>query len=342
MVFLNGKTIAESDEIEKLTLYIPLKAEEKPAKEYNVAVNNGVGYFPRAIASYPGIKDPFTYLNDGQYWYHSFPPNRWSTLGDSNNESAWCGIDFGNVKEISEVKIYFIDDDSLIHKPVSYHVEYWDGKQWQKAKKATYAYVKPQGRMANSIKLQELKTSKLRVVMIPQKGYAVGVSEFEAWSPVIGDDKTIACNIDNLAFYSKAKIKASYTSDAPEFDLRFLNDGIINKGALWSSHRSPNAQDTLTIDLGQAKLVNTAHLFFYEDVWEQKPPKDYKIEYFNENESKWFPVQNTQKKPEIPVGNSLNLAIFNDVNTSKIRIIVIHQKINNYTALYELELFGNN
>lgn len=341
-VLMNGKTIAESNEIKKLTLYVPQMKVEKPADKYNLAVNNGVGYFPRAIASYPGIKYPFTYLNDGQYWYHTFPPNRWSSLGDTNNESAWCGIDFGNEKEISEVKIYFIDDDSLIRTPVSYHLEYWDGKQWQKAKKASYAYKEPQGRMANSIKLQQLKTSSLRIVMIPENGYAVGVSEFEAWSPVFADDKNFSGKIENLAYSSMAKVTASYTSDAPEFDLRFLNDGIINKGALWSSHRSPNAQDTLTIDLGQAKLVSTAHLFFYEDVWEQKPPKEYEIQYFNEKEDKWLPVHSIQKSPETPVGNSLNLASFNEVKTSKIRIVVTHLKKNNFTALYELELLGNN
>ncbi len=341
-VLLNGVTIAKSDKIEKLTLYIPQETKVKPERKYNVAVNNGVGYFPRAITSYPGIKYPFTYLNDGQYWYHSFPPNRWSSLGDTNKESAWCGIDFGNEKQIDEVKIYFIDDDSLIHKPASYHLEYWDGKQWQKAIQAKYSYEKPEGRMANTIKLQQLKTSKLRVVMKPQNGFAVGVSEFEAWSPVLGENRNFTSKINNIALFPLAKIKASYTSDAPEFDLKYLNDGIINKGALWSSHKSPNTQDTLTVDLGKIKSVHTAHLFFYEDAWEQKPPKDYKIEYFNKNEGQWKPVQNIQKNPVVPVGNSINLAVFNEVNTSKIRIIVKHLKENNFTALYELELFGNN
>lgn len=92
----------------------------------------------------------------------------------------------------------------------------------------------------------------------------------------------------------------------------------------------------------QPEGVNTAHLFFYEDVWEQKPPKDYKIEYFNGEEGKWLDVQHIQKQPETPVGNSLNMAIFNEVKTSKMRIIVTHLKKNNFTALYELELFGNN
>jgi hypothetical protein len=341
-VILNGKTIAESDEIEKLTLYVPQKTKVNPKRKYNLAVNNGAGYFPRAIASCPGVKYPFTYLNDGQYWYHTFPPNRWSSLGDTNKENIWCGIDFGNEKEIDEVKIYFIDDDSLIHKPDSYHLEYWDGKHWRKAIKANYSYQKPEGHMANSIVLQKLKTSKLRIVMKPQKGFAVGVSEFEAWSSILGNNSNFTSRISNIALYSMAKISASYTSDAPEFDIKYLNDGNINQGALWSSHRSPNIQDTLTVDLGKIKSVHTAHLFFYEDVWEQKSPKDYQIEYLNENSGEWKLVGNIRKNPIMPAGNSLNLVVFNEVKTSKIRIIVKHLKEKNYTALYELELFGDN
>lgn len=341
-ILLNGEPIAQSDEIAKITAYVPNKPSAMKTPKYNLAVNNGAGYFPRAITSFPGIAYPFTYLNDGQYWYHVSPPNRWSTLGTNKKETPWCGIDFGNEKVIDELKVYFIDDDSLIKVPNSYYLEYWNGKKWQKAKNASYLPEKPKGRMANVIKIKPLKTSKVRVVMEPQQGVETGVSEFEAWGPELGSMQEYTSGIENIAFQSMAEITASYSSGAPEFDLKYLNDGVLNKSFLWSSHMSPNKQDTLTVDFGSIKSVHAAHLFLYEDAWEQKPPKNFSIQYLNAKNNEWENVVDLKRMPEQPAGNSLNLATFDEVKTSKIRIILKHKKEKNYSALYELEFFGNN
>lgn len=341
-IILNGKTLAESDVIEKVTVHVPEKVAQSSPKKYNLAVNNGVGFFPRAITSYPGVTHPFTYLNDGQYWYHVFPPNRWSSLGDEKNETPWCGIDFGNEKLIDEVKVYFIDDDLLIKKPISYCLEYWDGKAWQRVTDASYTPKQPQGRMANIINFPKLKTAKLRIVMKSQKGYAVGLSEFEAWSSVLDDNKNYTSQIENIAFHTKATITASYTSPAPEFDINYLNDGLITGAGVWSSHRSKNSQDSITVDFGKVKSVHTAYLFFYEDAWEQKAPGNFELEFFEDKSKEWKKIENLNKRPEVPKGNALNLATFNEVKTSRIRIIMQHKKEGNYTAINELELFGNN
>ena len=341
-ILLNNKVIAKSAKIKKITAYVPNNVSPNKVNKYNLAVNNGQGYFPRAITSFPGVTFPFTYLNDGQYWYHIFPPNRWSSLGSKENGMQWCGIDFGNEKEIEEVKVYFIDDSLLIKKPVSYALEYWDGKAWQKVRSTSIYPKQPQGRMANTITLPKLKTSKLRITMEPQKGFAVGLSEFETWSSILDDNQNFTSKVENIAIYSKAKITASYTSRSPEFDIAYLNDGIIKPSELWSAHRSKNKADTVTVHLESIKSIHTAYLFFYEDVWEQKPPKSYEIQYLDETSKNWINVKNHQKTPEIPIGRSLNLATFDKIKTSKLRVIMQHLKSGNYTAMYELELFGNN
>lgn len=341
-ILLNGKSIAKSNIVRKMTAYVPRSTTVVEAKKYNLAVNNNGEPFPRAIASFPGTDNPFTYLNDGQYWYLVFPPNRWSSLGSKEAGNQWCGIDFGNEKTFEEVKVYFIDDSTLIKKPISYSLEYWDGKGWQKVANAVYSPIEPQGRMANTIKFKKLKASKVRITMVPQKGFAVGLSEFEAWSTELDTNKKYTSSISNIASNTMATVKASYTSPSSEFALRFLNDGSINRGQLWSAHRSPNPTDTLTFDFGKIKSVHTAYMFFYEDVWEQKPPKSYVLQYFDEKKQIWVTVSNVQINPEIPRGNILNLATFNEVKTSKFRIIMHHLKKGNYTAMYEMELYGTN
>src|SRR5262249_2168874 len=81
-VLADGKEIARSPTLNRLKAELKRTRPPRPRKELvNFAVNNEGRHFPRAFASHTR---PGTYLgkiNDGNYWYHLAPPNRWTCEG---------------------------------------------------------------------------------------------------------------------------------------------------------------------------------------------------------------------------------------------------------------------
>ena len=337
LIISDGKVIASSPTIQKLTAYINYKADEKILQPVNYAVNNSNNqFYPRAIASFPGIADNmYLKLNEGQYWYYSSTTNRWSSLY-SENKSEWCGIDFGAERPIHTVKIYFLED-SAIKAPKTYQLQYWNGKDWREAIGQKRTLKTAEANKANVITFNELNTSKLRVLLKPQSGFSVGVSEFEAW----GDKKDNLTKANepvpnNLAYKTEATVTVSYTS---RFDRLFgLNDGLVNPTNRWTAFESPNPTDWVQFDFKKDKSVSKAYLYFFSDKRGVQPPKDYTIQYWNGTD--WQDVERLSKKPQQAVAG-LNICSFKEVNTPKMRLVFTHKNDKTFTGLYEIELFGS-
>ena len=336
-ILSDGKAIASSPTLTRLVAYLPNKPEAENEKLVNYAINNQTDqYFPHAIASFCGIEYPYTKLNDGQFWYLPFPSNRWATL-HSNNKSDWAGIDFGINRPISEMKIYPIDDDSLIRKPVSYLAEYWTGNTWKKIPEQIRNPLEPEGHKANRIRFKAINTSKVRVVIIPVPGYAVGLSEIEAWGTPAFPIKPGNGKIENIAYKTMANVKASFTSQFD--DVNGINDGNTNPIPRWTAFGSPNKSDWVEISFNKIKSVHTAYIYLFDDNGGVQSPSFYEVEFWNGNQ--WKSVTHGVKIPATPKGNSLNLITFNEVKTDKIRIVFTHKSEKVFSGVYEIELYGN-
>ena len=335
MILADGKVIASSPVIKKLVAPLNYKPQPKMDLPVNYAVNNEDDqYFPRVITSFPGIgNDMYSKINDGQYWYYTSTTNRWSSLY-SKNKKEWCGIDFGALRPIRTVKVYFVED-SAIKAPASYELEYWDNS-WKKIPDTKRSLPHPEASRANIISFKKLNTSKLRMVMIPQKGFAVSVSEFEAWGPIqSGLVKNTNFETKNLAYKTQADVSASYTS---KFDnLTSINDGLANPVFRWTDFESPSKSDWVQFDFKKISGVNTAYLYFFNDKGGVQPPLDYKVQYWNG--IVWSDVQNLIKIPLQPVAN-LNVCSFKEVKTKKLRFVFIHKSTKIFSGLYEIEIYN--
>jgi hypothetical protein len=334
MILSDGKIIASSPVIKKLVAYIDFKRQPEIDLPVNYAVNNeSEQYFPRAISSFPGIgSDMNSKLNDGQYWYYTSTTNRWSSLY-SKSKKEWCGIDFGAPRSINTVKVYFVED-TAIKAPASYELEYWDGS-WKKVENCKRSLIKPEASRANVLSFKELNTSKLRIVMIPEKGFAVAVSEFEAWGPrksVL--KKNDQFETENRAYKTNADVSASFTS---KFDnLNFINDGLADPTFRWTDFESPSKSDWVQFDFKKTNKINTAYLYFYSDKGGVQPPQDYQVQYWNGQI--WKEVKSLIKTPLQPIAN-LNVCSFTEVETTKIRFVFIHKSEKVFSGLYEVELY---
>src|SRR5262249_14257791 len=95
-LLVDGKTVATSPRLDRVTAKLPaLPAKARPEKTaVKFAVNNDGGYYPLLRSSFANPKFPLSKLNDGNYWYHAAPPNRWTFEG-SEAKSDWLVLELG-------------------------------------------------------------------------------------------------------------------------------------------------------------------------------------------------------------------------------------------------------
>jgi len=338
-VYINGELKASSGIIKKLVFPVQAKTVAEPEKLVNYAVNNEKGeFYPRASASFPGSGgDVEAKLNDGQYWYVKPTTNRWSSVYAKGLKS-WTEIDFGGGRPVKEVKIYFVDDSAArIKAPVSYTLEYWNGKSWAVIPGQERIFNNAQTRKANAIRFPLLTVSKIRVQLTSAAVAAVSISEIEAWGPLqSGLTTTAAPENTNMAFRDVATFSASYYSKFDEPGA--INDGFKDPNARWTAYLSPNPTDWVAFKLNKQKMVKEVRMYVFDDHGGTQPPLNYTVEYWNGKT--WQPTRQTVKMPLKPVAH-LNLCQFTPVKTDQIRIVVTHpnpaKKV--FSGFYEIELY---
>lgn len=324
----DGETIASATDLGMLTAYLPYKKPiEEKVKLVNYAVNNSEEYYPQAIASFPGINHPISKMNDGQYWYLTPTTNQWSNVY-SEEKQDWAGIDFGTEREIQKITIYFVEDEGKIRAPKSFGLEYWDGNEWKEIPKQRRQYGTPQARKGNAISFDKLTASKIRVTLVPEKGFSVGISELEAWgSASFPISAPISKKND-----SECKANASYTSRFD--DVNAIADGKADRNGRWTAFESTNSTDWVQLSFKQKRVMNRAHVYFYEDNTNIFPPQEVTIQFWNGKS--WCNVTNQKVVPDVFQGNALNIIKFNTVKTNKMRLLMAH-KPGKFSGIYEVD-----
>lgn len=328
-IMADGKTIAVTDRVQELRAYLPFRQTNIETPEFvNYAVNNSRETYPLAIASFPGIFNPISKMNDGQFWYLTTTPNQWSNIY-SDNKVDWAGVDFGIKREIEKIILYFVEDDNKIKAPKSYKLEYWDGSGWKKIPNQKRQYNAPLARKGNAIEFGKLTTSKVRVVLTPQDNYNVGISELETWG--IGQfplqqAENITLKPDNLL-----KVTASYTSEFD--DINAASDGLIDPNGRWTAFNSPNKQDWIELEFRNEILADRAYIYFYED-GNILPPQKVTIQFWNGKS--WDDANIRKTIPEQPFGNALYIMYFDQLKSSKFRLSLLH-KSGKPCGIYEVK-----
>jgi hypothetical protein len=321
--------VASRDTLGPLTVTLPpaLPVEARTRTPVNFAVNNDGQYYPRLTASFTAQNTALARANDGNYWYHLHPPNRWTTA-ESPHAKDWIAVDFGLERTVHTVKLYLLDDGNGIMPPNQIDLEYWTGQDWVRVPEQRRQPVQPTGRRANQIVFPELAVSRLRAVLIHEDGARSGLSEFEVWGdallPVARAPMPAGNLAANLPGEGYPKVRASFTS---RFDrVEESNDGIIQTQAnprnRWTAYESPHASDWLEIDFGQEREISRAELVLYDDRGGVRAPARYRVEHWTGSE--WKAVTAVIQVPAIPAGNEINTVTFNPVRTSKVRVVFDH------------------
>jgi hypothetical protein len=367
MLFVDGKKVATRKDIGKLTYDIVPKKVPAEKQIINFAVNNENDYYPSLKTSSTAADTSVKMAQDGAYWYHISPPNRWSSV-KAGSRPQWAQIDFGVERPVEMVKLYIIDDTgqrdfvagkngrreeiynltpiSDVAAPKLIKLEYEKNGKWVPVPGVKWADARPVGDKPNVCTFPKINASKLRAVMAPKTNKTVGLAEFEAWGyadlPLPKAGNPLEKFGDNIALnkggeYPKAE--ASYvcrfdkTSQVIDGKVFYLT-GPHNR---WTSWETKNPSDCVSVDFGKKQKVKTIVLSIWADNVGVSTPTSYNIQYWDDNNCK--NAQDQVKDPEIPTANSMNFISIKPVETSKVRVVMTHKK-GSASGLTEFEVFS--
>jgi hypothetical protein len=330
ILLADGQVIGRSPDLGRLVAYLgpPRRAAPRP-RQVNVAVNNGRGAYPWVEVSYAAPPHPPTYLVDGNYWYHTAPPNRWTTIGTPNGRDT-VTLDLGVERRIQRVALYVLDDGMTgeVRAPARYDVQLWRDGRWVNVQAQRRDPARPEGRRANQVSFPPVSTARIRVILLPQDGAPVGLSELEVWGPATfplskatGAPRDLAFNGGDTEY---PRASASFTSASDRVaevnDLRVAFTRYSRNR--WTAYQSPNPHDWVEIDLGTPTTVRTIELYLYEDGGGIKAPRDYSLQIWKGNA--WQDALVRSRVPERPLASARNVVTIEPVVTSRVRVLLEH------------------
>ncbi|WP_436535238.1 discoidin domain-containing protein [Actinoplanes sp. HUAS TT8] len=138
----------------------------------------------------------------------------------------------------------------------------------------------------------------------------------------------------NLA--AGATTSASYTTSGTTTAAAV--DGLPTNSPLWGSYGSTNATDWYEVNLGTAKTVDEARIYFRNDraTNRYRPPSAYTVQYWNG--SAFVAATSQVKTPTAPQSN-YNKVNFTPVSTTRLRIQFTQPTGTAKTGLTELKLY---
>ena len=328
VILADGQVIARAPALTRLVAYLGTPRKAPPsARLLNVAVNNGRGAYPWVAVSYAAPENPPTFLVDGNYWYHTAPPNRWTTVGTPNAQDT-VTLDFGVARTIQRIALYLLDDGAGVRAPARYEVQAWRGNRWLNVVSQRRTPERPEGHRANVVSFPPISTRQIRVVLVPQSGAALGMAEVEAWgagrlplAKVTAVPRDLAFSADSSGF---PRASASFTAQSDRVE--HVNDMQVAftkySRNRWTAVGSPNARDWVSIDLGTAKLVQTIELYLFGDDGRIKAPRDYSVQIWTGTE--WRDARVLTRVPQRPLASARNMVTIEPVRTSRVRVLLEH------------------
>lgn len=146
----------------------------------NYALNIYRKGFPVPSASVNTEPDTSLYQAvDGRIWYFPEITNRWTTSGSSSKKD-WISIDFGQPREISQIRLYLVSDNNEFAAPENFEIEIQKDGQWTPVKISGQKPGKPTGNTINSLTFEKVSARQVRIV-INHAAKQVAISEVECY-----------------------------------------------------------------------------------------------------------------------------------------------------------------
>ena len=345
-ILVDGNVAGRAAELGRVKVVIPPpKPRAVRAPLVNVAVNNGRGAYPWVAASYSAPSSPPVALIDGNYRYTTAPPNRWTDSG-STAPRARLVLDFGIMRSIDELTLYFLDDGpaSALRAPQSYSIERWSGGRWIPTAAGTRVPAAPEGHRANHVRFDRpLRTARIRITLEHRRGMYTGLTEIEAWSREMPPANETLARSRDLAYNPRGtgfpRVSASFTGRSDDVHQAVDAQVAFTRYSRnrWTAYGTQSANDWLQVDFGAPRLVASIDLFLWGDGGRVKAPRDYRVQYWDG--ARWTDASIVGRVPERPATWALNRMQVRPVQTSRVRVIFEHD-LPAATGVTELMVWG--
>lgn len=158
----------------------PLPLEAPEARVPNLAFAAEGAEYPKLSASYTYHNDQLSDINDMAAVLRTRSTNRW-TAYESPNETDWVEVDFGGMKKIARLDLYLYGDGGGVKAPASMDVEFFRDGQWQGVTRKWSRPAAPTAMARNTITIEPVMTTKLRIHFKHAEDAYAGVSELMIW-----------------------------------------------------------------------------------------------------------------------------------------------------------------
>jgi hypothetical protein len=146
----------------------------------NYALNITRTGFPVPSASINSSPDTSMFQAiDGRKWFFPEITNRWTSEG-SGSSTDWYGLDFGQPRTISMVRLYLVADKKTFGIPDSVYLTYNNGSQWLPVKLGAEKAPGMAGNTVNTMVFDKVQARGIRVNFNHSKSQ-VAVSELECY-----------------------------------------------------------------------------------------------------------------------------------------------------------------
>ncbi len=167
-VFIDGKRVAGPSPIQRMLIPLPSrssKVRKTTRMPVDLAVNPGLPDGPHATASSAISPASIGEAIDGRLWFFPENANGWTPAADDKSPMSWYSVDFGEVRKVHSVELYFFSDGDRFLAPSAYHLQYKSASGWSNIPRQRRAPPQPLANGENNIEFPRVSTQAMRVVI---------------------------------------------------------------------------------------------------------------------------------------------------------------------------------
>lgn len=146
----------------------------------NWAWNPGDRPFPKVSASFSGPEEGVGLAVDGKFSFTRYGRNRWVPRGSPHRED-WIELDFGEPRQVARVEVFLCGDGRSVGPPETFWLEVEGESGWEAAAPARAWPHRPTAWAVNTLEVEPLRASRLRVVFRHAPPLVTGVTELRIW-----------------------------------------------------------------------------------------------------------------------------------------------------------------
>lgn len=209
-------------------------------------------------------QDGLKHMNDGTVSYSDSPRNRWTNYANpARTQNEIITFDFGKSVTCAYLTVHPYDDEGNTRVPKAMSVEYYANGQWVSAKNQTCGAISRC--VGIDIKFDEVKTTAVRLVLTPQSGKAVGITDVKIFG-ISENSQTFpkGITIEEKKFITENDVVASVLSftNKTSSSVSFEISASPNKGQseekfgyryiLFGGDVSASSSKTFTLEAGKS------------------------------------------------------------------------------------------